>query len=535
MQTLADQIAHYGGFRPAARALGVPESTLRRRFRNQKTPPKPLPTHAFVPTADLMPEPYIGVHGIKSADRSDPTKVKRFILTSAQNNCQVHAGLLKNLEALATHVAGEIKVSFTLYDKTGYRGILRDQAPSPRAHDIWWDKAVLPYVTNEHTLLHRRLAFCGELDLLATMRNPLAGFDSYAGRTSLIIPHNTFAMRCVPGRRHQMPKELYTTGSLTQPNFIQRRSGQLAHFHHILGALLVEVDHDKCWYVHHLNADKNGDFMWLDCRVSNGRVSPAHQDNVKALVVGDVHNEKLSHPVAEVSLFSATSPLRALKPATVILHDLIDFTSRNHHNIDDPLFRQTPAALHVTIASEMMKARTFLNDLRKHMVGPIVIVQSNHDLALRRWVQRTDWRTDPVNAEFYLRLAVIAVSRLKDGCKCNLLKEAIDMSGRIEGLVRWLDTDESYEVAGIECGMHGDIGPNGSKGSPKNLSRLGFKTFTAHTHTPSIVDGCYTVGVLGRLDMDYNKGPSSWMHAHGIIYANGKRAFIQIKNGKWRA
>jgi len=58
---------------------------------------------------------------------------------------------------------------------------------------------------------------------------------------------------------------------------------------------------------------------------------------------------------------------------------------------------------------------------------------------------------------------------------------------------------------------------------------------TGHTHSTGIIDGVYTAGVHGKLDMDYNKGPSSWSHSHVITYPNGKRAIITIKDGKWRA
>jgi hypothetical protein len=95
--------------------------------------------------------------------------------------------------------------------------------------------------------------------------------------------------------------------------------------------------------------------------------------------------------------------------------------------------------------------------------------------------------------------------------------------------VNFLQIDESHTVEGIECGMHGHIGPNGARGTPRNLSNVGFKLFTGHTHTPGIVNGVYTVGVSGDLDMGYNTGPSKWVNAHGIIFPNGKRAFVWDK------
>jgi hypothetical protein len=60
----------------------------------------------------------------------------------------------------------------------------------------------------------------------------------------------------------------------------------------------------------------------------------------------------------------------------------------------------------------------------------------------------------------------------------------------------------------------------------------------AHTHTPTIHQGVYVAGVLGKLDMGYNIGPSSWAQASILTYTNGKRTMVFFRkiNGKvkWR-
>ena len=97
-----------------------------------------------------------------------------------------------------------------------------------------------------------------------------------------------------------------------------------------------------------------------------------------------------------------------------------------------------------------------------------------------------------------------------------------------------MDEDESLKIAGIEHGMHGHLGPNGARGNPKNLRTAG-KANTGHTHSAGIVDGVYTAGVYGELDMGYNKGLSSWSHSFIITYPNGKRTICTIKDGRaWR-
>lgn len=531
---LYEAVQEHGGIRPASREIGVPESTIRRRLKDYEPD---LPDNAFVPEDRDLPAPHVGEEGVETRDywqdheKADkPGTVRRYILTSAQNNVGVHHGFLANLKALASDVDAELLVSFTIYDRQGYRGLVRKGDTSIAKHRVWWDSAIKPYACNSRARLHRRLAFCGELDILATTKNPLTGLESYCGRSSIIVPHNRFALKCVPSRKQHMPKEMMTTGSVTQRRFIQRKAGQVAHFHHVLGALLVEVTADGYWHVHHLNADDNGSFYWLDKYVEDGQVRKNTQ-GIPGLVLGDVHHEKIDWTQSDIVL----RLIEGLQPAEVVVHDLIDFQSRNHHNIKDPLFRVK--VNDARVEDEIAAAAEWLWRLRSRSNAKILVVKSNHDEALTRWIKETDWRDDPTNAEFYLLVAYYMVFRMRNGIRrFDPLEWAINRH-RTEGLstATFLQLDESYEIAGIEVGMHGHIGPNGARGNPRSFSKMGFKTFTAHTHSPSIVDGCYTVGVLGNLDMGYNIGPSNWMHAHGIIYPNGKRAFIFVKNGKWRA
>jgi len=90
-------------------------------------------------------------------------------------------------------------------------------------------------------------------------------------------------------------------------------------------------------------------------------------------------------------------------------------------------------------------------------------------------------------------------------------------------------------VGGIELGMHGNRGLNGSRGSIRNLRRIGVKSVIGHSHCPGIDEGCYQVGTSTRLRLDYNHGASSWLNAHGIVHADGKRQIVVIVDGNWRA
>ena len=98
----------------------------------------------------------------------------------------------------------------------------------------------------------------------------------------------------------------------------------------------------------------------------------------------------------------------------------------------------------------------------------------------------------------------------------------------------FLERDQSFKIKDIEVGSHGDKGANGARGSLNGMSKLGVKTVTGHSHSPGIIGGAYQVGTSTRYQLEYNRGPSSWLHTHCIIYANGKRALINIINGRYK-
>jgi hypothetical protein len=86
----------------------------------------------------------------------------------------------------------------------------------------------------------------------------------------------------------------------------------------------------------------------------------------------------------------------------------------------------------------------------------------------------------------------------------------------------------------IECGVHGHIGTNGSRGSAIQFKDMNTKNITGHTHSPLRIDGHVCVGTLTHLRVGYNKGLSSWGHANAIIYPNGKMQLVIINKDTYK-
>lgn len=456
----------------------------------------------------------------------------RFILTSAQNSTFVHEKFLQSLETMAAHLDATIIVGTFSYNRSGFQNLEKSDGD-------WFDDRIKPYIMDEPVQLAKDLIWCGELNILPTAVNPLSGFHSYTKSSSGIIPHAKVQLESLPTAKNEPCRMLYTTGAVTQRNYIQKKSGQKASFHHIFGALLVEIDKDGDWFVRQLIGEtESGEFYDLDTLYTPHGV--VQYQNVEAINWGDIHAEKYDQKVFAASFGkNEHSMIDVLRPKYQFVHDVLDMTSRNHHNINDPYFK-FEQYVH---GNDWVEADIgMVSNVLKLMKRPFcltVVVESNHDLALQRWLRTADYRNDPANALFFLDCQLRTYKAIADKEKgFSVFKYALTKHDSDHESVVFLATDESFMICGpngIECGSHGHLGNNGARGSVQAYQMLGTRFNIGHSHSATIKDGVYQAGVSASLDMGYNKGASSWSHSHIVTYKNSKRTIITIKNGKWRA
>jgi hypothetical protein len=465
-------------------------------------------------------------------------KVARYIFTSAQNSTRLHNQVWLNLNALARHYDAQIYVSQFRYE-TSFHG---KTAKPGRGHGVgtvpdgeWYDKRIVPHICNKSVRVAPGLVFSGEVQILPTAKRPISGFESYTGRDSCILPHAKFAMQSVASGKNEATKFIYTTGTVTQRNYVQKKAGLQAQFHHGYGGLLVEVDDTGAWWVRQLNADSSGTIYDLDLCARNGKVTGGHR--LEAVTWGDIHSRRLDPAVKRVAM----EILDTLKPRHQFLHDLLDFRARNHHEIRNghAMFeRWCEGGANWSVSQEVAEAAGVARDYARKGTKTVV-VNSNHDQALKRWLNEADYRLDPANALFFLSCQEQLYRRIQAGDReFDIFRWAMEGMGAVG--VRYLAEDESYIICsdangGIECGNHGHRGPNGMRGNPLSFARMGRKQNIGHLHTTGLWDGVAVAGTSSLLDMGYNKGPSSWSHSHIFTYRNGKRAIITQWRGKYRA
>jgi hypothetical protein len=378
------------------------------------------------------------------------------------------------------------------------------------------------------------------MNIQPTEENPLSGLETYVGPSSVIFPHTKVEMRSVATTPSQPVKLLYTTGCVTLMNYIQKKAGLKAEHHHRYAFLVVEVDSTGNWWVRQVAARKNGrSIQDLNVTVIDGQIK-ATDAKVEAVTWGDLHATMTDPLVMEASI----DMLDALQPKYQFLHDVMEGASINRHTRkhkdNHEQFDTFLRGLH-RVDEEVKRTKAVIEAYLRPWCQTI-IPDANHDRKwFKLWLREFDYRVDPGNAELFLRLQAFMYSQIRAGKlskDVNLMKYIFETEGGMKpDAVTFLLPDETFMVQEVECGMHGHLGPNGAMGAPGNLSKIGAKATTGHTHVAGIYHGLYVAGTSTLLTQcwGYTIGPSAWTHSHVVCYPNGQRTVVTMRDGKWHA
>ena len=453
----------------------------------------------------------------------------RYVLSCAQNNTHVNETALNCLINYCQHNNAKLLVARITYNKTGFC-----QPDINNDNELWYDPKIKPYLVSGHIDL-QGLHFLADSNVIPTARNPLSGFDAATNAgIHAVIPHTKIALNVIPALKNSPTKKLASTGALTKPNYIMRKTGAVATLEHCVGGLFVDTTNKNNTIIRQLELMPNCNYIY-DLNKQYYEHNQVWEGNfIECLQPGDIHAEKMT----EENLNNIINLMQQLKPRNLILHDILDFRTRNHHNIKDCTFLHGQFVQGNTVYGDLMAMTRLIDILIKHC-EKIYIIESNHDQALMTWLKNEDFKKDAVNSVFYLEcmLAIYKYQKIWHSLdNFNILEYAYgeicngqhydEDANDEERLINFNRVDESLIIAGIEHGCHGHNGANGSKGSPQQFKKLGVAMNTGHTHSPSIHGKVYTAGVTASLELGYNVGASSWAIAHILTYKNGQRQII---------
>lgn len=458
---------------------------------------------------------------------AEGTKV--FVITCAQNATPVEPDFWSILRVIEADRGAELVVIPIRYKNP------TSLWTASQANAETWVTEVQPFLWNVNKSLNDSLVLIGKPKTQPTAGEPLSGFDAITGIRSGIIGHPKVALTSIATPSGSMAKIMVTTGACTKANYTDSKAGAKGEFHHSLAAIIVELGPGKSFHLRHVWYDaRTRSVTDLDRRYTANGVEQAPRP--LALIMGDTHVDFID-PLVEQATFGPDGIIRTLRPRHAVYHDLLDAYSCNPHHRGNPFIAYAKAMSgRGDVRAEVQRACEFV---RQRTTGDMVsvIVPSNHDDMLTRWIIAEDWKTTGGNMKFYLDTAhrMLTETRMTDhGAEYPpalplVFSDFVDTTN-----IRPLKIDEPFVLANVDLGMHGDRGPNGSRGSIKNIRRIGVRSIIGHSHSPGISEGCVQVGTSTRLRLEYNRGPGAWLNAHCLLHEDGKRQLLFIINGQWR-
>lgn len=458
-----------------------------------------------------------------------PKKTKTYVIFTVQNATPVFENFLKSLKHYAEFNNAELVAIPVRYKNPTSLWTHKNTDAE------WWAPEIMQYLCDSRFNINDNLTVMADIKIQPTAVNPLSDLESISKERSAIFGHTKLALKTVPVVSGSFPKIIATTGAVTVRNYTDTKTGKKGDFHHSFSAQAVEVRGDR-FHIRQLNAISDGSFIDLNYEYTPDGVY--HADPALGLVLGDWHDHMVNPKVVKGTFTNKNSLVNTINPLEIVWHDALDFYSRNHHHYGQPFINL--AKFRDGVDNVRKEVETVFKKIEKLASGRrSVFPYSNHPDALARWIKSADWKSDPINAEFYLETALAMVRSTKmNGHKSETIDPFSYWGKKFvsnpDDFV-FLGPRESYDIGGIKVDMHGHLGPNGSRGGNVNtFGKLGVKNITAHGHGPGISNGAYRVGTSSEIDAEYNIGPSNWLNTHCPIYANGKRSLVSMIDGEFR-
>lgn len=457
-------------------------------------------------------------------------KYKRFVITTVVSGQKLHAGFIASIRS---------------YCKANKAKLIVLPAHDP-AHNLdqeieWhFDPSILDdKIVFEDTRLNSNIYISG-IRVTAKQFNPITGLGEISQTEGSFIaasPKQFLEYDSVSANK--LPHARMTTGACTLPNYKtglgnSLRTAYMAEHQHTIGAIIVEIDDENIYFPTQIQADADGSFCHYGYEYSPKKVRELKGLEAPVLVMGDYHAGE--HDESAVSAW--TDVINSLGVQEVIFHDMFNGVSVNPHEEDDMMLRAERARKGLNILENELTLTSKEIDriLGLKSIKRGVMVKSNHDDMIDRYVRKGKYAKDVANFEFATALVADLMAASKKGIKKDFFKTGLELTvnPKHANKLLWLTTDDDYIVGGVHLGAHGDKAANGARGSIKGLSKSYPKGVIGHSHTPGIFKNMFQVGTTSLLRLGYNKGPSSWVHCSCLVYRNGQRQLINSINGKWR-
>ncbi len=438
---------------------------------------------------------------------------KKLLITTAQRGGKPNLNFLKSLEHYSKNNNAEIVILPT-----------NGMFPSSTKQD---QEEVLDSHFNNYRILEHDEKINSNIDIRyfpvkAQQIDPLTSWDRFVKQSSAIMPSPKQRLRVVPTSNQKYPKILMSTGAVTEPHYKDNSWGMKARLDHVYGAVIVDAVDNHNYHFRQLRANNSGTFY--DLGIKYNEHGKHTSEPLEALVMGDYH----THQIDKNVLKGTYKLIEETKPKLIVLHDFFDGYSINHHDESMLVRRTQKQGESVTLKKELYECGEHLKRLKDYSGAKIIIVKSNHDEVIDRYLEEGRFVNDPQNID--IALLMFQAKRRGD----DPLQTGIDETYGVVDGVQFLSRDDDYKILGWQLANHGDLGANGAKAGVRSLENSCNKAIYGHSHSPQIMRDVFIVGTSTPLKLDYNRGASSWMNTHALLHPNGQPQLINIFGGKYK-
>jgi hypothetical protein len=436
---------------------------------------------------------------------------RKYVVTSLVAGTQIDDRFLNSIKNYCKHNKAELVV-------LAMRGISVDDIFYPEILSKVEDNICSEMVFNSNLK-------AVDFKLSPAMINPLTGLGRMgAKRTSLIIASPKQQMQSVPVSNRTLPHVLYSTGTISIPEYSNNRIGVLGEEDNVVGGLIVEIENNEIFHIRLIVSDNKGCFYDLDKYYSPDEIK---KSSIEAIVLGDLH----SGSEDAMAVQSWKEIIHLTNPKYIVFHDIMDSMSINHHQEKNIVYNANLPVHAKTLEKELDTLGNTLKQWSEEFKkSTLIITKGNHDAWLDKYLQEGKYAR-PEQAHNH-RFALSLANYVLDDK--NPIEEYINKKYKIKN-IKWLRIDEDFIIKRNQLGYHGAKGSNSGRNSAAALELARGAGIYGHSHSPAILRNTMIVGTTTKLKLDYNMdGASSWLHASGLLYSSEYKTLIISIEGKWK-
>lgn len=449
--------------------------------------------------------------------------IRKVVFTTSQNQAGVNSRFLKNLELFIKEQGVDKVYIFATrgrnrFDDKAYLDkegrVVNSYGPSKKILKLVQDgisgaEVEIIYETYKNGVSINSNLIYFHSKMVPQNVDPFRGLVPKLPRDKSIIVNATKIRFEVIGTDNiKSSRTITSTGAITYPRYnLNFQTGVKAVEMHTFGFTYVELFKGDKFMIHPIIASTKGSFTYDTKKYKNGVVS---RNKTKVLVLGDIHRAVMD----KKAILETRQQIKNLKPKFVVIHDLHDGSSINHHvaksfihNISRSSKRRD--SLEVELKGDMAFLKRLAVDFPKQT---FLIVESNHDEFIKKYIDTKQFLEDPKNILFISKMLHNVINNPKHIPILQIAMEYLN-GGRIAKNIKFLKQDDHFRIGGKLVSMHGHKGLSGSRGTPSQYERHNLKAITGHTHSPKIYSNGAVVGHLTDLEkQDYARGGiSNWL------------------------